>query len=122
MTTVATAPVDVFRFERRAVLISLTAGIALLAIKFIAYFLTRSSAIFSDALESIVNVLASAFALYSIILAHAPADKSHPYGHGKIEFLAAGFEGGMIILAAVVIAAQAIYQLYHRQQPEQVTF
>ncbi len=92
--------VDVFRFERRAAMISLITGIVLLTIKFVAYYLTASSAIFSDALESIVNVLASGFAFYSIILAHAPADEKHPYGHGKIEFLSAGFEGGMILLAA----------------------
>src|SRR5215216_5699379 len=98
----------VFRFERRAALMSLTVGVILLAIKFTAYFITASSAIFSDALESIVNVLASGFALYSIILAHSPADEKHPYGHGKVEFLAAGFEGGMIVLAAAAIAVQAI--------------
>ena len=65
-------------------------------------------------------MLAAGFALYSIILAHAPADESHPYGHGKIEFLAAGFEGGMIVLAAVVIAVQAIIELYRRTKPEQI--
>src|SRR4051812_48851870 len=116
------APTLVFQSERRAAVISLTTGVVLLIIKFAAYFLTGSAAIFSDALESIVNVLASGFALYSIILAHAPADESHPYGHGKIEFLAAGFEGGMIILAAVVIAAQAIFDLYHGAKPQQVNF
>jgi cation diffusion facilitator family transporter len=120
MTNAPPASVDVFRFERRAAAISLTVGIALMAIKFIAYFLTRSSAIFSDALESIVNVLASGFALYSVILAHAPADKSHPYGHGKIEFLAAAFEGGMIVIAAIIIAAQAIIELYHGAGPQKV--
>jgi cation diffusion facilitator family transporter len=113
-------PALVFRFERRAAVISLTVGVVLLAIKFVAYFLTGSAAIFSDALESIVNVLAAGFALYSIILAHAPADESHPYGHGKIEFLAAGFEGGMIVLAAVVIAVQAIIELYRGTKPEQL--
>jgi cation diffusion facilitator family transporter len=111
---------EVFRFERRAALLSLTTGILLLAIKFAAYFLTGSSAIFSDALESIVNVLASAFALYSIILAHVPADEKHPYGHGKVEFLAAGFEGGMILLAAIFIFVQAISQLYHGPAVEKV--
>src|SRR5437870_13851383 len=113
---------EIFRSERRAAMISLVVGIALLSIKFAAYFVTQSSAIFSDALESIVNVLASAFALYSIILAHAPADESHPYGHGKIEFLAAGFEGGMILLAAVVIAVQAVAELYRGARPEQINF
>src|SRR3954463_4728407 len=114
------APSLVFRYERRAALVSLTVGVLLLALKFIAYFLTGSSAIFSDALESIVNVLASGFALYSIILAHAPADEKHPYGHGKVEFMAAGFEGGMIVVAAIVIAVQAIYELYHGVGPQRL--
>src|SRR5947207_11976922 len=104
-------PQNAFRDERRAAMLSLAVSSLLLAIKFGAYWLTASAAIFSDAMESIINVLASAFALYSVILAHSPADRSHPYGHGKIEFLAAGFEGGMILLAAVFIAAQAIHQL-----------
>ncbi len=103
-------------------MVSLVTGIVLLAIKFVAYFWTGSSAIFSDALESIVNVLASGFAFYSIILAHAPADEKHPYGHGKIEFLSAGFEGGMILLAAVVIAVTAVSQLFRRAAPEQINF
>src|ERR1700733_8407986 len=95
---------DAAREERRAALLSLWGGVVLLFAKFFAYFLTASAAIFSDALETIVNVLASLFALYAIILAHAPADEDHPYGHGKVEFLAAAFEGGMILLAALVIA------------------
>lgn len=90
--------------ERRAAGLSLGTATVLMAVKFLAYGLTGSSAIFSDALESIVNVLAGAFALYAVILAHRPADASHPYGHGKVEFLSAGFEGGMILLAAVFIA------------------
>ncbi|HEX3355972.1 MAG TPA: cation diffusion facilitator family transporter [Tepidisphaeraceae bacterium] len=114
--------VSVFRFERRAAVTSLVVGVVLLAIKFVAYFLTGSSAIFSDALESIVNVLASIFALFSIIVAHAPADESHPYGHGKIEFLAAGFEGGTILLAAVIIFVQAVTQLYRGTNTEQLNF
>src|SRR3954467_14199442 len=116
------APTLVFQSERRAAVISLTVGVVLLSIKFTAYFLTGSAAIFSDALESIVNVLASGFALYSIILAHAPADEKHPYGHGKIEFVAAGFEGGMILLAAIVILVQAIAELYRGAKPEQINF
>ena len=93
--------------ERRAILLSLVVGTTLLVIKFIAYYLTGSAAIFSDALEGIVNVLASAFALYAIGLAARPADAEHPYGHGKIEFMSAGFEGGMILIAALVMAARA---------------
>ena len=96
------------RLEARAALLSVAVGVALLAVKFAAYFLTGSAAIFSDALESIVNVLASFFAVYSLFLAHEPPDKNHPYGHGKVEFMSAGFEGGMIVLAALVIAYKAI--------------
>jgi cation diffusion facilitator family transporter len=97
--------------ERRAAVLALVVGVILLALKFAAYIVTGSAAILSDALESIVNVLAGGFALYSIILAHQPADRDHPYGHGKIEFLSASFEGGMIIVAAIVIAARAIEKL-----------
>lgn len=100
-----------FRFERRMAVLSVSVGVALLAVKFYAYFLTGSLAIFSDALESIVNVLASGIALYAIILAHAPPDHSHPYGHGKVEFLSAAFEGGMLLLAAAVIAFRGAEQL-----------
>ncbi len=83
-------------------------GVVLLALKFAAYLLTGSAAIFSDALESIVNVLASAFTLYAVRLAHQPADEEHPYGHGKVEFMSAGFEGGLILIAALVIAFKSL--------------
>src|SRR5688572_22680126 len=102
---------DAYRYERRAAVLSLLVSVALMGVKFVAYFLTGSSAVFSDALESIVNVMASGLALYSIVLAHAPADARHPYGHGKVEFLSAAFEGGMILVAALVITARAVEQL-----------
>jgi cation diffusion facilitator family transporter len=92
---------------------ALIIGGALLVMKFIAYLLTDSAAIFSDALESIVNVLAAAMALYSVILAHRPADQEHPYGHGKVEFVSAGFEGGMMLVAALVMGLRAIEQFFH---------
>ena len=81
---------------------------ALLGIKFAAYFATGSTAIFADALEAIVNVTASGFALYALHQAHRPADADHPYGHGKIEFFSAGVEGAMILVAAVVSAVKAV--------------
>ncbi|MGD2270600.1 MAG: cation diffusion facilitator family transporter [Desulfobacterales bacterium] len=83
-----------------AISLSFIIGALLMAVKFYAYRITHSSAILSDALESIINVVASAFALGSIILAAKPPDAGHPYGHGKIEFFSAGFEGALIILAA----------------------
>ncbi len=95
------------RIELRAATASLVTALVLLGIKFAAYWLTDSSAIFSDALESIVNVLASFIALWALAIAHTPADEEHPYGHGKAEFMAAALEGGMILLASVVILFQA---------------
>ena len=99
------------RPEATAAAISVAVSILLLVIKFIAYYATGSAAIFSDALESIVNVVASIVAAWSLFLAHQPADEQHPYGHGKVEFLSAGFEGGMILLAAAVIIQRAIEEM-----------
>jgi cation diffusion facilitator family transporter len=106
--------------ESAAARLSFVAGVVLLIVKFIAYRVTRSEAIFSDALESVVNVLASAGAMYAIFLAHRPADRDHPYGHGKIEFVSAGFEGGMILLAALVIAARAMDSLTSHHAPAEL--
>ena len=99
------------RVEAVAAGASILVALLLLAVKFAAYFMTESAAIFSDALESIVNVVASMVAAYSLFLAHQPPDEQHPYGHGKVEFLSAGFEGGMILLAACVIAFRAIEEM-----------
>lgn len=82
-------------------LIVLLIGIVLMAVKFVAYWLTHSNAILTDAVESIVNVLAGSFALFSIYYASKPKDEDHPYGHGKMEFFSSGFEGGMITLAGI---------------------
>jgi cation diffusion facilitator family transporter len=111
---------NVPRAEARAILLSIIAGVVLLAVKFAAYFLTSSTAVLSDAMESIVNVLASFFALYALRLAHAPADEDHPYGHGKVEFLSAGFEGGMVFLAALYIAVHVIYEFLNPHPLERV--
>ena len=81
------------RKEFRIILLSLLVSVLLTAAKFTAYFLTHSVAILSDALESIINVVAGAFASYSIYLAGKPRDANHPYGHGKVEFFSIGFEG-----------------------------
>jgi cation diffusion facilitator family transporter len=94
-------------------LAALLVGAALMAGKFYAYWLTQSAAILSDALESIINVVASGFALVSILIAAKSPDPSHPYGHGKIEYFSAGFEGALIILAAAGIFHQGWGQLFH---------
>jgi cation diffusion facilitator family transporter len=92
--------------ELRWAAASLAVSVVLLITKSVAYFLTHSDAVFSDALENIVNVFTAGFAMYSLRLAHRPADQEHPYGHGKVEFFSAGLDGSMIVLAGVVIVAK----------------
>src|SRR5262245_6177316 len=99
------------RIRMRAGLISLAVGCGLLWAKFFAYQLTGSTAVLSDALESIVNVVAALFALGSLLFAGRPADRNHPYGHGKIEYFAATFEGGLIAFAAIIILFQVVQSL-----------
>lgn len=91
----------------------LIAGVIIMLVKFIAFFITHSNAILSDALESIINVVAGAFAYYSLNVASKPKDIDHPYGHGKIEFISAGFEGGLILLAGIVIIGKSIINMLH---------
>lgn len=74
--------------------------------------LTSSNAILTDAMESIVNVVASGFAFYSIHLAARPKDQNHPYGHGKVEFFSVFLEGGLIAIAGVLILGKAVYNLF----------
>lgn len=102
--------------ERRAAIGALVLGIAVMVVKFVAFEITGSSAVFSDAMESIVNVLAALMALYALWLAHLPADADHPYGHGKVEFLSAAVEGGMILVAAGAIAFDAAGHLFARPE------
>ncbi|UJP64820.1 cation diffusion facilitator family transporter [Mongoliitalea daihaiensis] len=102
----------------RWVKISLVVSIVLLAIKFYAYLITSSTAILTDALESIVNVVAAGFASYSIYLSSRPRDDNHPYGHGKIEFFSAGLEGALIIIAGLFIIYQSIYNIFFPQEIE----
>jgi cation diffusion facilitator family transporter len=104
-----TKPVDPEAQRRaRAGLISLCVSLVLLAVKLEAFRRTGSTAVLSDALESIVNVLAALFGLGSILFAGRPADRNHPYGHGKIEFFSAAFEGGLIAFAALLILFEAV--------------
>lgn len=91
----------------RVALYAFIAGIVIMAMKFGVYLFTNSAAVFADALESTINVAAAAFAMFSVWLANRPADKNHPYGHGKIEFLAVGLEGWMILVAGVLIVYEA---------------
>ncbi len=98
-----------------AISASLLIGAGLMTVKFLAFYLTDSAAILSDALESIINVVAAGFALGSIIIAAKSPDPSHPYGHGKVEFFSAGFEGALIVLAALGIFYEAWPRLFNPQ-------
>ena len=96
------------RHQQFSINLSLSIGFLMLAGKWYAYLRTGSAAILSDAAESIVHVIAVAFAAYSLWLSFKPADESHPYGHDKIAFFSAGIEGTMIILAAFAILYESI--------------
>ena len=91
-----------------AMRLSLGIGFFMLMMKLYAYFITGSAAILSDAAESVVHVLAVSFAAYSFRLSLKPADREHTYGHDRISFFSAGFEGAMIIFAAMYIIYAAI--------------
>lgn len=103
---------DQDKIRLRTAKLSLVVGVLLLIFKFVAYEMTNSQAILSDALESIVNVLGALIALITIHIAAKPADKDHPYGHGKAEYFSVAFEGGFITFAAALIFYQAIHTLF----------
>ena len=87
-------------------------SVVLFLLKIIAYYITGSLAILTDALESIVNVVAGFVGLYSLYIAAKPSDRDHPYGHGKAEFISAAVEGGLIVSAGLVILYQTIRNFF----------
>ncbi|MBK6823839.1 MAG: cation transporter [Saprospiraceae bacterium] len=91
----------------------LAVSITLLVLKLAAYYITGSVAVLTDALESIVNVIAALIGLYSLSLSALPKDANHPYGHGEVEFLSAGVEGSLIILAGFWIIYECVYRIFH---------
>lgn len=97
--------------RRRAAGVSAAVAVCLAVIKFLAWGVTGSAAVLSDALESLVNIVAAGFAVFSVRLSRASPDRRHPYGHHKIEFLAAAFEGGLIVIAAILIILAAVPRL-----------
>ncbi|MGZ3747927.1 MAG: cation diffusion facilitator family transporter, partial [Pseudobdellovibrionaceae bacterium] len=94
--------------RNNAAWISLSASIFIFAMKVAAYYITHSTAVLSDALESTVNVVASFVALIILRIVAQPADEDHPYGHGKLEYFSAAFEGGLIFFAALMIIRESI--------------
>jgi len=99
--------------QKRIILFALIISVILMLAKFAAYFLTGSNFVLTDAAESIVNVLASAFAFFSIYLAAQPRDENHPYGHGKVEYFSVFIEGSLIGIAAIVIIVKSVYGLFY---------
>jgi cation diffusion facilitator family transporter len=104
------------RFQILAVIL----GVIIMGVKFLAFHITGSNAILSDALESIINVVAGSFALYSLVLAAKPKDMDHPYGHGKIEFISSGVEGTLILLAGLSIILKSAHDLFGSHSLEAV--
>jgi cation diffusion facilitator family transporter len=96
--------------------VSLAVSTVLLVVKFFAYYLTNSQAILSDALESMVNVAAAALALFIIHISTKPADRDHPYGHGKAEYFSSVFEGALISFAAIMIFIESIDAIIRGRQ------
>ena len=105
-----------FGFQRIVAII----GIMLFIAKLIAWRLTNSDAVFSDAMESIVNIIAAFMGLYALYLAAKPKDREHPYGHGKVEFVTSGIEGALIIFAGVVIIIQSVNSILNGNIPKQL--
>lgn len=95
----------------KAAAAALVAGLGVLGLKFYAYSVSGSSALLSDALESIINVVAGSFALFSVWVASRPPDDDHPYGHGKMEFFSAGFEGALVVIAAIGVFLAGAQQM-----------
>ena len=101
------------RVQTRLVILS----VVLMAGKFLAFFLTGSVGILTDAMESIVNVTAGAITLYSLRVAARPKDDGHPFGHGKVELISASIEGLMILTAGILIIIEGIRRLFEPQMP-----
>ena len=104
------------RVQQWVVIIS----VILFAVKILAYYLTNSVAVLTDALESTVNVLTGFTGLYSLRLAAKPRDENHPYGHGKVELLSASFEGILIVVAGCLIVYESVINLIHAHPVKQL--
>ena len=100
--------------------LSIAAATVIICLKGYAYWLTGSVGLLSDALESLVNLVAAIVALIALTVAAHPADEDHQYGHDKAEYFSSGLEGGLILVAAVGIAAAAIERLIHPRELEQL--
>lgn len=105
---------------RRLAFYTIPLSLLVLAIKLAAWYVTGSVALLSDALESIVNVVASVGAFIAIVYASKPADHDHQFGHHKAEYLSAVIEGVAIIVAALLIFREAFAELFHPKMPNDI--
>lgn len=112
--------IEIDQLKLKTAQLSLVVGLMIFFVKISAYIITNSSAIFSDAAESVVHILATGMVLYSIIISSRPPDKSHLYGHGNIEYFSAGVEGLLIIIAALTIIYFAVSDLILGAQPNEL--
>jgi cation diffusion facilitator family transporter len=101
--------------------LSIAAAITTIGLKFTTYLLTGSISLLSDALESVINLIAAIVALTALTFAARPPDAEHAYGHEKAEYFASGVEGALILIAAASIIYAAVNRLFHPQPIEQVT-
>jgi cation diffusion facilitator family transporter len=107
---------------KRFAWLSVAAAVVTIALKVVAYLLTGSIGLLSDALESLVNLVGAAMALAMLTVAARPADDDHAYGHGKAEYFSSGVEGTLILIAAISIAIAATERLVDPRPLEQVGF
>lgn len=100
--------------------LSIAASLLTIGLKTFAWWITGSVGLLSDAMESFVNLAGACFALWMLLIARTPPDERHPWGHGKAEYFSSGFEGTLIFVAALVIAATAVPRLLYPKPLEQV--
>ena len=104
-------PVPATPSLKRYAWISIAAAFATIALKTVAWWLTGSVGLLSDAIESLVNLAGALMVLGMLSLAEQPADEDHPYGHGKAEYFSSAFEGFLIVVAALSIGYAAVHRL-----------
>lgn len=108
--------IENIRVQRLLLVIS----ISLFGLKIAAWYITGSVAILTDAIESIVNIVAAALGLYSLILSYKPRDENHPYGHGKVEYVSAAIEGTLICIAGLLIVFESVSNFYTGHELKQL--
>jgi cation diffusion facilitator family transporter len=121
MTASPTGRTENRSFLQRFAWLSIAAAVATISLKFLAWQLTGSVGLLSDALESVVNLVAAAMTLWMLTLASRPPDELHAYGYSKAEYFASGFEGMMIFAAALAIGWTATDRLLHPRPIESRT-